>query len=430
MVDWENLTRSLPPAKGLALARTARAALLDVRDGWAAVDALVLENQARVLAAMQQAGVAEHHFAGSTGYGLDDTGRAKLEAVFAAVFGAETALVRLQMASGTHAIALGLFAALRPGDELVSATGTPYDTLQPVIAGAPGSLAEWSVSYREVPLDPAGRVDLGALAAAIGPRTRVVFVQRSCGYAPRPSLTIDDIAAVVATVRAVRNGVAVVVDNCYGEFCAIREPLDVGADLICGSLIKNPGGGLAPMGGYVAGRRDLVERAAARLTAPGIGGEVGASLGWTRLLLQGLFLAPHVVGESLRGALFTAAFFRRLGLPVRPGPQEPRSDLIQAVELGSPEALLAFCRAVQAAAPVDSMLRPQAEPMPGYRDPVVMAAGTFVQGASIELSADGPLRPPYTAYFQGGLTREHVLIAAVQAAAALVEQGLITLAEE
>lgn len=424
LYDADVLAELVPDLPGPVLA-AARAALAEAEPWWRRVASVVLQNQARVLAAFQAAGVAEHHLAPSTGYGIGDPGRAKVEEVFARVFGAEAALVRPQIVSGTHAITLGLFAVLRPGDEMIAAAGTPYDTLLPVLRGAPGSLAEWGVSYREVPLAPDGRPDLEALRRAIGPRTRAVFIQRSRGYALRPSLTVAEIGRIVETVRGVREDIVCVVDNCYGEFCETAEPTAAGADLVCGSLIKNPGGGLAPTGGYVVGRAELVEAAAARLTAPGIGAEVGASLGTTRLILQGLFLAPHVVGEALAGAHFAAAFFARLGLNVRPRVDEPRTDLIQAVELGSAEALVAFCEAVQAASPVDSGARPRPEAMPGYDDPVVMAAGTFVQGASIELSADGPLRPPYAAYFQGGLTREHVVVAALQAAAALWRRGLI-----
>lgn len=420
-VNWQKLIPDCPPY----LAAAADAALADVAPAWAAAEAVALTNQARVLAAFHAAGVGEHHLGGTTGYGLDDTGRDKLEEVYARSFGAEAALVRLQISSGTHAIALGLFGSLRPGDELLAAAGTPYDSLQPVIAGAPGSLADWGVTYREVPLGPGGQVDPAAVAAAVGPQTRTVLIQRSRGYSLRPSLSVTRIADLIAAVRAVRPAAVCLVDNCYGEFVEELEPAMVGADLVCGSLIKNPGGGLAPTGGYVAGRADLVERAAARLTAPGVGGDIGPTLGLSRLLFQGFYLAPHVVGEALKGALFTAALFARLGFSVRPGHAEPRTDLIQAVELGSAEALIAFCQAVQRAGAVDAHLHPVPERMPGYADPVVMAAGGFVQGASIELSADGPLRPPFAAYFQGGLTHQHVIWAALKAAAELAGRGLL-----
>lgn len=422
-MDWTKLVDRLPAR----LAAAAAAALVAVRPHWDRIEETALYNQARVLTAFHAAGIAEYHFAASTGYGLGDAGRDAVEAVFAAAFGAEAALVRTQIASGTHAISLGLFGVLRPGDELVAALGAPYDSLQPVIRGGTGSLADWGVVYREVPLLAAGAPDLAALQAALGPATRAVLIQRSRGYSLRPSLTVAQVGAVVAAVKAARPDVYCLVDNCYGEFTEEREPTAVGADLIMGSLIKNPGGGLAPTGGYVAGRPDLVAAAAARLTAPGIGAEVGASLGWNRLLLQGFFLAPHTVAEALCGAHFTAAFFTELGFRVRPAFDEPRTDLIQAVELGTPEALVAFCQAVQRAGPVDAHVRAEPEHMAGYADKVIMAAGTFIQGSSVELSADGPLRPPYAAYFQGGLTRQHVIWAALRAAAELAERGFVPL---
>lgn len=411
---WHRLLPDLSPR----LAHAAAAALSACRPLWSALDETVLLNQAKVLRAMQEAGVADTHFAGSTGYGYSDTGREKVEEVFARTFQAQAALVRVQFASGTHAIASGLFGALRPGDELIAA-GTPYDTLQEVIHRAPGSLQDWGISYREVPIDPS------ALREAVTAQTKVVFIQRSRGYSLRPSLSVSAIGELIGAVRQANPHAICLVDNCYGEFVETQEPLEVGADLICGSLIKNPGGGIAPTGGYVAGRRDLVQAAAARLTAPGIGGEVGANLGVNRLFLQGFFLAPHVTGEALRGAIFTAAFFSRLGFTVSPGAAEARTDLIQAVELGGPDRLAAFCQAVQAASPVDAHVRPEPWAMPGYDDPVIMAAGTFIQGSSIELSADGPMRAPYAAYFQGGLTREHVLCAALRAAHTLAQKGLL-----
>ena len=419
---WQAILPGLPAH----LTAAAEAALAACAPAWAAADAIALANQARVLRACQAAGVAAYQFGGSTGYGYDDPGRDALAAVYAVAFGAESALVRPQIVSGTHAIACGLYGCLRPGDELLSAAGAPYDTLQTVIAGAPGSLADFGVGYREVPLGPDGGVASPAtVAAALGDSTRVVLIQRSRGYAQRPPLSVAAIAALIAAVKARRPDVICLVDNCYGEFVEILEPTHVGADLICGSLIKNPGGGLAPTGGYVAGRSELVDSAAGRLSAPGIAGEVGPTLGLTRLLLQGFFLAPHTVAQAVKGAHFTAALFAGLGLATEPAAGEPRTDLIQAVHLGSAAALVAFCEAVQKAGPVDAGARPVPERMPGYADPVVMAAGTFVQGASIELSADGPLRPPYTAFFQGGLTLEHVLIAALSAAWELDNRGLL-----
>ncbi|MFZ5816623.1 MAG: aminotransferase class I/II-fold pyridoxal phosphate-dependent enzyme [Bacillota bacterium] len=420
MTIWHRLLPSCPDR----IAAAAAEALALVKPLWEAVDERVLLNQARVLRAFQEAGVADIHFAASTGYGYSDIGREKIEELFARTFRTEAALVRVQIASGTHAIATALFGALRPGDRLVAAAGAPYDTLRQVIHGAPGCLTEWGVRYEEVPLLPDGGVDIPAVAAAAA-GAACLFIQRSRGYSLRPTLSVAQIGEIIAAAKAANPGVAVVVDNCYGEFVEEREPSEVGADLTCGSLIKNPGGGIAPTGGYVVGRRELVERAAARLIAPGIGTEVGANLGVNRLLLQGLFLAPHVTGEALRGAQFTAAFFQLLGFGVRPGYAEERYDLVQAVELGSAEGLVAFCEAVQGASPVDAHVRPEPWDMPGYTDQVIMAAGTFVQGSSIELSADGPMRPPFAAYFQGGLTREHVIWAALNAANELAARGIL-----
>ena len=419
---WEQLLPDCPAS----IAAAASTALERVRPLWAQVDDLVLRNQARVLSAFQEAGVSEVHFAASTGYGYNDIGREKLDEVFARAFGAEAGLVRIQFASGTHTIATGLFAVLRPGDRLIAAAGAPYDTLQQVIHGAPGCLTEWGVRYEEVPLRPDLTVDLEGVARAVRrPDARCLLIQRSRGYSLRAPLTVAEIGAIIRVAKEANPDVTVLVDNCYGEFVEAQEPPHVGADLTCGSLIKNPGGGIAPTGGYIVGRADLVERAAAQLFAPGIGPEVGANAGANRLLFQGLFLAPHVTGEALRGAQFTAAFFAHLGFAVRPAFDEPRSDLVQAVELGSPEGLEAFCQAVQKASPVDAHVRPEPWAMPGYSDPVIMAAGTFVQGSSIELSADGPMRPPYVAYFQGGLTREHVMLAALRAANELAAAGVL-----
>lgn len=421
-----NLWNQLLPDCPAPIAAAAAAALERVRPVWAQVDELVLRNQARVLAAFQEAGVSEVHFAASTGYGYNDIGREKLDEVFARTFGADAGLVRIQFASGTHAIATGLFAALRPGDRLIAAAGAPYDTLQQVIHGAPGCLTEWGVRYEEVPLRPDLTVDLDAVAAAVQqPDARCLLVQRSRGYSLRAPLSVAEIGEIIRTARAANPAITVLVDNCYGEFVEAQEPPHVGADLTCGSLIKNPGGGIAPSGGYIVGRADLVERAAAQLFAPGIGTEVGANAGANRLLFQGLFLAPHVTGEALRGAQFTAAFFDLLGFRVRPAYDAPRTDLVQAVELGSAEGLMAFCQAVQKESPVDAHVRPEPWAMPGYTDPVIMAAGTFVQGSSVELSADGPVRPPYAAYFQGGLTREHVVLAALRAANELAAAGVL-----
>lgn len=422
MTIWQRLLPNAPAW----LCAAAQDAMDRARPRWAAVEETVLLNQAKVLAAFQEAQISDIHFTFSTGYAYGDIGREKTEEVFSRVFRTEAALVRAQMVSGTHAIATGLFGALKPGDRLVCAVGAPYDTLRTVIQGPPGSLTEWGVIYQEVPLREDLSVDVHAVvAAARQTDTRVVFIQRSRGYSLRPSLTVAQIGEIIAAVKAARPDVICLVDNCYGEFTEESEPSEVGADLVCGSLIKNAGGGVAPTGGYVVGRRDLVERAAARLVAPGIGGEVGPSLGMTRHFLQGLFLAPHVTGEALKGAIFTAAFFGGLGFGVRPAYDAVRSDLVQAVELGTAEGLIAFCEAVQRSSPVDAHVRPEPWDMPGYTDQVIMAAGTFVMGSSIELSADGPMRAPYAAYFQGGLTREHVIWAALNAARSLADRGIL-----
>lgn len=422
MEIWHRLLPGCPEP----LAAAAGAAYRQVQPLWQEVDRVVILNQARVLGAFHAASISDTHFASSSGYGYGDAGRERIDQAFAAAFGGEAGLVRVQFASGTHAIACALFGVLRPGDLLLAAAGTPYDTLLQVIGGGAGSLQEWGVRYREIPLLPDGSPDVdGLVRVAAQERARAVFIQRSRGYSLRPSLTVEAIGRLIAAVKAARPESLCLVDNCYGEFVEEREPCEVGADLVCGSLIKNPGGGLAPTGGYLVGKSELIEQAAARLIAPGIGMEVGANLGANRLILQGLFMAPHVTGEALKGAIFTAAFFERLGFRVRPRADEPRTDLVQAVELGSPEALIAFCEAVQASGPVDAHVRPEPWAMPGYRDPVIMAAGTFVQGSSIELSADGPMRPPYTAYFQGGLTREHVMIAALRGANEMARRKIL-----
>lgn len=398
----------------------AKAAALEACcEAFAAVEAISEVNTLRVLEAMRRHKLAEHHFGATSGYAYGDPGREKLDVLWADLFGAERALVRQQFVSGTHALATALFGLLRPGDELLSVTGAPYDTMQTVIghsAPSRGSLKEYGVGYRELPMTD-GKVDLAALQGAVGPRTKVALIQRSRGYSmARPSLTTKEIGEICAAVKAVRPDCVCFVDNCYGEFTEVLEPTACGADLVAGSLIKNPGGGLAPTGGYIAGKADLVELCAYRLTAPGIGAELGASLAGNRLLFQGLFLAPHVVAQAVKGAVFAASFFARLGYRTLPGATERRSDIIQAVELGSAEKLVAFCQGLQKYSPVDSHVRPEPWDMPGYSDQVIMAAGAFVQGASIELSADGPLRPPYIVYLQGGLTFEHAVIGILGAA--------------
>ncbi|WP_078060580.1 aminotransferase class I/II-fold pyridoxal phosphate-dependent enzyme [Desulfotomaculum copahuensis] len=390
------------------------------------VDERALQNHARILAAFHEVRVSDYHLRGGTGYGYGDAGREALEAVYARVFGAESALVRGQIVSGTHAIALCLFGVLRPGDELLAVQGTPYDTLEEMIGlrgEAPGSLKEMGVIYRQVDLLPGGEIDPAGIAAALNPRTRMVMLQRSRGYSLRPSLDMKSMQRLIGLIRDKQPGAVIFVDNCYGEFVEEMEPSAAGADLVAGSLIKNPGGGLAPGGGYVAGRRRYVEMAANRWTAPGIGAEVGPAPDFQRLMFQGLFLAPHVVAEALKGAVFAARLFERLGFPVYPAAGEPRTDIIQAITLGSPRRLEAFCRAIQGASPVDAHVQPKPWDMPGYGDPVIMAAGTFVQGASIELSADAPVREPYVVYMQGGLSKEYVRLAVLEAARAVLSAG-------
>jgi len=391
-------------------------------------DRIAERNQWKVIRAFQKRKVSDFHFAASTGYGYNDRGRETLDEVYADVFGAEAAIVRPHLVSGTHAIATALFGVLRPGDELVFVTGRPYDTLRKVI-GRPGdgtgSLADWGIRSVEVPLAADGRVDYGAVAAAVSERTKAFAIQRSRGYEWRPSFTVAEIGDMARALKEMKPDSVVFVDNCYGEFTEEREPTEAGADLIAGSLIKNPGGGLAPSGGYIAGRRDLIERAAQRLTAPGIGGEVGAMLGTTRAIFQGLFLAPLLVSQAVKGSIFAAALFERLGFETHPKWNDPRTDLIQAIRFGSPEPLIAFVQAIQQAAAVDAHVVPEPWDMPGYEHPVIMAAGTFIQGGSLELSADAPIREPYIAYMQGGLTYAHVKMAVRQALAALRERGFL-----
>ncbi len=400
----------------------------EVKPYYQKVEAVARKNHARVLDAFHHARVSDYHLKGSTGYGYGDQGRETLEKVYARVFQAEAALVRGQIVSGTHAIALCLFGVLRPGDELLAVQGAPYDTLQEMIGirgHVPGSLKELGVTYRQVDLLPDGSLNIQDIAQAINKRTRMVMFQRSRGYSLRPSLNLDGMGRAIEWIKKKHPHVVVFVDNCYGEFVETLEPPAVGADLVAGSLIKNPGGGLAPSGGYVVGRQPYVEMAANRLTAPGLGSEVGPSPDYQRLLFQGLFLAPHVVAEALKGAIFAARFFERLGFKVHPAPDEERTDIVQAILLGSPERVVAFCQGLQQASPVDSHVCPQPVDMPGYGEAVVMAAGTFVQGSSIELSADAPMREPYAVYMQGGLSKEYVQLAVLAAARAVlaVEQA-------
>ncbi|GGE24637.1 hypothetical protein GCM10011571_28490 [Marinithermofilum abyssi] len=392
------------------------------------IERRVEEHQWRLLEAYRSHGISEQHLADSTGYGYDDTGRAALEGIAAAVFGAEAALVRPHIVSGTHAITACLFGVLRPGDELIYLTGDPYDTLEKVIGqtkDGSGSLADWGVSYQAIPLTEHGQVDWKAFARAAGPQTKCVGIQRSRGYADRASFTVQEIGEMVRRIRETAPDAVIFVDNCYGEFVESMEPTHVGADLMAGSLIKNPGGGLAKSGGYIAGKKRYVDQAASRMVAPGILAEGGATHGYMRDYLQGFFLAPHVVGEALKGAVFASAILEKAGFSTTPGWNDPRTDIIQLIRLGQPELLIAFCQGIQAASPVDAHVRPEPSPMPGYEDPVIMAAGTFVQGASIELSADGPLRPPYLAYMQGGLTYAHVKIGILSALDRMLDTGAV-----
>ncbi|MCM1148843.1 MAG: methionine gamma-lyase family protein [Butyricicoccus sp.] len=403
--------------------------IASLQERFAAIDGTAEYNQLKVLRAMQKNRVDAQCFAGSTGYGYDDIGRDTLERVYADCFGTEAALVRPQLVCGTHALAVALSANLLPGDELLSPVGRPYDTLEQVIGIRPGacSLAEYGVSYRQVDLLPDGGFDYGGIEKAINEKTKLITIQRSKGYAMRPTLSVERIGELIAFCKRVKPDVICMVDNCYGEFVETREPSDVGADMIVGSLIKNPGGGLAPIGGYICGTRQCVGRCAYRLSAPGLGQEVGASLDVKKSMYQGFFMAPVTVSGALKGAIFAARLYESLGFKVIPDGTESRHDIIQAVELGSPERLVAFCEGIQAAAPVDSYVRPVPAPMPGYGSDVIMAAGAFVQGSSIELSADGPMREPYGVYFQGGLTWYHAKLGIIMSLQKMYEKGLVKL---
>ncbi len=402
-----------------------------LKERFQAIDRMAEYNQGKVLLAMQENKISAACFAATTGYGYDDVGREKLEKVYAHVFHTEAALVRPQITCGTHALAVALSANLLPGDELLSPAGGPYDTLEEVIGirESPCSLKEYGVSYRQVDLLPDGGFDYPRIREAITEKTKLITIQRSKGYATRPSFSVAQIGELIAFCKEIKPDVTVMVDNCYGEFVEAQEPSDVGADMIVGSLIKNPGGGLAPIGGYICGTEKCVSRCAYRLSAPGLGQEVGANLGLLPALYQGFFLAPTVVAGALKGAIFAANLYEQLGYRVIPTGAEDRHDIIQAVELGSPEAMLAFCEGIQAAAPVDSYVTPVPWAMPGYDAEVVMAAGAFVQGSSIELSADGPIRPPYAVYFQGGLTWYHAKLGILMSLQKLVQAGLVTIPE-
>ena len=400
-----------------------------LKERFQAIDRMAEYNQGKVLLAMQENKISAACFAATTGYGYDDVGREKLEKVYAHVFHTEAALVRPQITCGTHALAVALSANLLPGDELLSPAGGPYDTLEEVIGirESPCSLKEYGISYRQVDLLPDGGFDYPRIREAITEKTKLITIQRSKGYATRPSFSVAQIGELIAFCKSVKPDVICMVDNCYGEFVETVEPSDAGADMVVGSLIKNPGGGLAPIGCYICGTKACVDRCGFRLSAPGLGQEVGANLGLMPALFQGFFLAPTVSAGALKGAIFAANIYERLGFRCVPSATEPRHDIIQAVELGSREAMVAFCKGIQAAAPVDSYVTPEPWPMPGYDDDVIMAAGAFVQGSSIELSADGPIREPYAIYFQGGLTWYHAKTGILMSLQKMVEAGLVTL---
>ena len=403
--------------------------LARLRDRFDEIDKIAEYNQAKVLCAMQKNRVSAACFAATTGYGYDDVGRDNLERVYADVFHTEAALVRPQITCGTHALTVALSANLLPGDELLSPVGIPYDTLQEVIGirPSPCSLAEYGVTYRQADLKADGTFDYDAIRAAIHEKTKLITIQRSKGYATRPTFSVGQIGELIAFCKSIKPDVICMVDNCYGEFVETIEPSDVGADMVVGSLIKNHGGGLAPIGGYICGTKTCVDRCAYRLSAPGLGQEVGANLGLMLSLYQGFFLAPTVVAGAEKGAIFAANLYEPLGYRCVPNATESRHDIIQAVELGSEEAMIAFCKGIQQAAPVDSFATPLPWDMPGYNDKVIMAAGAFIQGSSIELSADGPIRPPYAVYFQGGLTWYHAKLGILLSLQKLVDAGLVSI---
>ena len=400
-----------------------------LHDRFEEIDKNAEYNQMKVIKAMQDEKVAEMHLSGTTGYGYNDDGRDTLEKIYSDIFKTEDALVRPQIICGTHALNVALSSNLRPGDELLSPVGKPYDTMDEIIGIRPskGSLAEYGITYTQVDLLPDGGFDYEGIKNAINERTKLVTIQRSKGYASRPTLSVERIGELISFIKSIKPDVICMVDNCYGEFVERIEPSEVGADMIVGSLIKNPGGGLAPCGGYIAGKKECVEQAAYRLSSPGLGKEVGATLGVNQSFYQGLFLSPVVVAGALKGAIFAANVYEKAGFAVRPDGSEPRYDIIQAVELGSADGLLAFCKGIQAAAPVDSFVTPEPWPMPGYDSDVIMAAGAFVQGSSIELSADGPLKEPYSVFFQGGLTWYHAKLGIMMSVQKMFEKDLIKL---
>ena len=401
--------------------------LKELKDRFDKIDEIAEFNQLKVIKAMQDNKVSAECFNASTGYGYDDVGRDTLEKVYASVFKAEDALVRPQITCGTHALALALMSNLRPGDEILSPVGKPYDTLEEVIGirSSNGSLAEYGITYSQVDLLEDGSFDYDSIKKAINEKTKLIEIQRSKGYSNRPTLSVEQIGELITFIKGIKSDVICMVDNCYGEFVEKIEPTEVGADMCVGSLIKNPGGGLAPIGGYIVGTKECIENAAHRLTSPGLGKEVGASLGIMQSFYQGLFLSPTVIASALKGAIFAANIYERLGFDCVPNSTEPRYDIIQAISFLKPEGLISFCEGIQAAAPVDSYVRPEPWDMPGYDSKVIMAAGAFIQGSSIELSADGPLRDPYTAYFQGGLTWYHAKLGILKSLQKLVDARLV-----
>ena len=431
MTQFEQQTSQLYQSMGISpeVKQFGDRILEALKDRFDHIDEMAEYNQLKVIHAMQSCRVSAECFQSSSGYGYNDIGRDTLEEVYAAAFHTEAALVRPQITCGTHALAVALSGNLRPGDELLSISGKPYDTLEEVIGIRPscGSLAEYGVTYAQVDLLPDGAFDYDGIRKAINPRTKLVEIQRSKGYQTRPTLSVSQIGEAIAFVKSINPKIICMVDNCYGEFVEAIEPTDVGADLMAGSLIKNPGGGLAPIGGYIVGTKACVDNAAYRLTTPGLGKEVGASLGVMQSFYQGFFLAPTVTAAAVKGAVFAANFYEKLGFHVVPNGKEPRHDIIQAVEFGIPEGVIAFCKGIQAAAPVDSYVTPEPWAMPGYDSDVIMAAGAFVQGSSIELSADGPIKPPYAVYFQGGLTWPHAKLGILMSLQKLYEQGLVNL---
>lgn len=400
--------------------------LEELKPRFETIDSIAEYNQLKVIRAMQDCQVSEACLLGTTGYGYNDLGRDTLEEVYSKIFHTEDALVRPQITCGTHALALALMSNLRPGDELISPVGKPYDTLEEVIGIRPskGSLAEYGITYKQVDLLPDGGFDFESIKKAIGPNTKMATIQRSKGYQTRPTLSVERIGELIRFMKEIKPDIICMVDNCYGEFVETIEPTDVGADMAVGSLIKNPGGGLSPIGGYIVGKRECVENAAYRLTSPGLGKEVGASLGILKDFYQGLFLAPTVTASALKGAIFAANIYERLGFHVVPDGKESRHDIIQAITFGKPEGVIAFCQGIQAAAPVDSHVVPEPWSMPGYDADVIMAAGAFVSGSSIELSADGPMKPPYAVYFQGGLTWPHAKFGIIKSLQYVVNAGL------